>query len=130
MGGVFPSVSFMFMCVVLLRSGRKLKRARVFFVVFVFSALEDESVVDQFLLFLSSECLQSLFLAGSVEALGCVMRSFVLAGVDGLMFEQGVKQGVEVLFGGGVKRGVTVLVGCWDCWWVRLVDFSVCWLNH
>ena len=104
-------------------------RKSVFCFVF-FSALEDESVVAQFLLFLSSECLQSLFLAGSVEALGCVMRSFVLAGVDGLMFEQGVKQGVEVLFCGGVKRGVRVLVGCWDCWWVRLVDFRVCWLNH
>ena len=101
----------------------------MFFVVFVFSALEDESVVAQFLPFLSSKCLQSLFLAGSVEALGCVMRSFVLAGVDGLMFERGVKRGVEVLFSGGVKRGVRVLVGCWDCWWVRLVDFGGCCVN-
>ncbi len=81
-----------------------------------FSALEDESVVAQFLPFLSSKCLQSLFLAGSVEALGVVIRSFVLAGVDGLMFERGVKRGVDVLFGGGVKRSVVlVLVGCWIC---------------
>jgi hypothetical protein len=35
--------------------------------------------------------------------------------VDGLMFEQGVKREVEVLFAGGVKREVGALVGCWDC---------------
>ena len=59
---------------------------------------------------LFSEDLHSLFLAGSVEALGS--ESFV----DGLMFERGVKRGVGLLFGGGVKRSaVLVLVGCWIC---------------
>ena len=44
------------------------------------------------------------------------MESLVLVVVDGLMFERGVKRGVDVLFGGGVKRSVVlVLVGCWIC---------------
>jgi len=33
LGGVLPSVSLMFMCFVLDRSGRRLKRARVYFIV-------------------------------------------------------------------------------------------------
>ena len=110
--------------------GEEVKADESVFCCCFFSALEDESVVAHFLLLLSSKCLQSLFLTGSVESLGCVMRLFVLAGVDGSVFERGEKRGVEQgLFGGGVKRGVRVLVGCWECWWVRLVDFGGCWLN-
>ena len=46
-GGVAPSVSLMFMCVVFERSGRWAKRAnaRVYFIVFFVDFLEDESMV-------------------------------------------------------------------------------------
>ena len=105
------------MFVALDRSGRILKRASVYFCVFI--SMRRSWVWWQFdsYFFCFFEYLHPLFLAGLSKAVVVTAESLPwgwLASVDGVVSDW----------------WVGVLAEFWKCWKFHLLDFSDCWLNH